>query len=391
MHYDFDNYVDRTGTHALKWEARPGLIPLWVADMDLPCAEPILKALHARVDHGIFGYTGTLKEDYTDAVLGWMARRFDWCPKAEWIRYTAGVVQAVSFLVHLLSAPGDGIIIQKPVYGPFMMSVNTQDRVEYNSPLLKKPAANGSVRYVMDFEDLAVKFADPAVKGMILCNPHNPVGRVWTEDELNRLLQLAKANGKWIISDEIHCDIVRKGMRHTPLLKLAAACGWEDHVYACTSVSKSFNLAGMQLANTFIPNEETRKRWAGYVEGTIHIGLANPLSIAAMQAAYTESEDWLDEANAYIDDNLAFLRKYLAEKLPKAVMAECEGTYLAWVDFSAYVKDAAELTRRLSENAGVALSDGAGFGEEAPIQRINVACCRRQLREGLDRIVAELA
>ncbi len=385
MQYNFDEFVDRSGTHATKWEVRPDLLPLWVADMDLPCAEPIIEALHKRVDRRIFGYTQTLTGEYTDALLGWMDRRFDWQPKAEWVRYAIGVIQGLSCLVNMLSRPGDGIIVQKPVYGPFMMSIETQDRVVCDSPLRKVDG-----RFEMDFEDLEKKFADPSIVGMIMCSPHNPVGRVWTEAELTRLLELAKANGKWIISDEIHCDILRKGVVQTPLLKLAAKMDYTDHVYACTSVSKTFNMAGMLLANIFVPNADIRARWDTWVANTLHVSAANPLSIAAMTAAYNEGEDWLDQANAYIDDNLEYLRKYLAEKLPKAVMSDCQGTYLAWVDFSAYEPDVKELERRLQEDAKVFLTSGSAFGETGPVQRINVACPRSLLREGMDRITAML-
>lgn len=385
MEYDFDTLVDRSGTLSSKWDAKPGLLPLWVADMDLPCADPILKALHQRVDRSIFGYTETLTKEYTDSVTGWMKRRFGWDADAQWIRYSAGVVQALSALIYLLSKPGDKILLQKPVYGPFMMAVESQDRVVCNSPLVLK-----GNRYEIDFDDLAEKFADPQVAGMLMCSPHNPAGRVWSTEELTRILSLAKANGKWIISDEIHSDIVREGITQTPLLKLAG--DWTDHVYACTSVSKTFNLAGMQLSNIFIPNADTRARWDNYVRGTLHVGNANPLSITAMMAAYNESEDWLNAANAYIDANLEFLRTYLAQKLPKATMAVCEGTYLAWVDFTAYEPDTDKLNSLLTEDAKVALVPGEAFGAEEGrnYQRINVACPRFYVREGIDRIAAVL-
>ena len=383
MQYNFDEFVDRSGTRASKWDARPDLLPLWVADMDLPCAEPIIQALHKRVDRRIFGYTETLTPAYTGAVLGWMERRFGWQPKAEWIRYSAGVIQAQSCLIHMLSKPGDKIIVQKPVYGPFMMSIETQDRVVSNNALVRC-----GDHYDMDFDDLAARFADPETVGMILCNPHNPVGRVWTADELRRVLELARANGKWIISDEIHSDIIRAGVTQTPLLSLAG--DWADHVYVCTSPSKTFNLAGMQLANTFIPNEDIRRQWDSYVGNTLHVNSANPLSIAAMIAAYTEGDEWLDQANAYIDANLQFLRTYLRERMPKAVMFNCQGTYLAWVDFSAYEPDPARLTQRLQQDAKVFLTEGSAFHETGAFQRINVACPRSLLREGLDRITATL-
>lgn len=387
MQYDFDEFVSRAGTHATKWEARPDLLPLWTADMDLPCAEPIIQALHRRVDRRIFGYTDTMSQAYTDAVLGWFARRHGWQAQKEWIRYSAGVVQALSALIHILSKPGDGILIQPPVYGPFSSCIRARERVLYNNPLRCTRDESG-IRYAMDYDDLEVKLADPAIVGIIICNPHNPVGRVWTPQELQRLVDIARKNNKWIICDEIHCDLVRKGVKHTPMLTVAG--DWADHVFVCTSPSKTFNLAGMQLSNTFIPSAEVRKAWDAYMGGVLHIGMANPLSIEATIAAYNEGDEWLDQLSDYLDDNLAFVRTYLAKHLPKAVMAPCEGTYLAWVDLSAYEPDPAVLTRRLLEEARVFLSSGDFFGEPAAFQRINTACPRSILQEALDRITATL-
>ena len=390
MKYDFDEIVDRSGTLSTKWEACPGRIPLWVADMDLPCAQPILDALHARVDRRIFGYTETLTQEYTDAVRGWTQRRFGYAPQPEWIRYAGGVIQIISCLVYLLSKPGDRIIIQRPVYGPFAMSTETQGRVVSDSKLKLTKQADGFARYEIDFDDLAVRFADPGTVGMILCSPHNPVGRVWTAQELRRIVDLAKANGKWIIADEIHSDIVRADQKQHALL--AVAPDYAENIYVCTSPSKTFNLAGMQLANAFIANAEVRRRWDGYVANTLHVGHASPLSIAAMIAAYTEGEDWLDQANAYMDANIAWLEGFVREQLPKAVMTHSEGTYLCWLNLTAYEPDAKELNRRLRDDAKVWLTEGTAFGAEDGLdwQRVNVACPRSQLAEGMRRIAAEL-
>ncbi len=381
MLYNFDEAVDRRNTDAIKWDACREAVPLWVADMDLVCAQPIIDALRQRVGQKIYGYTNTLTPTYLNAVTGWMARRFDWQAKGEWIRNADGVIQAISGLIYLLSKPGDSIIIQQPVYGPFAMEIQTQDRVIRNSELIFQ---DGSYR--MDFADLEAAFADEKVKGMILCNPHNPVGRVWAEQELTTLLALAKENKKWIISDEIHCDIIRADQKNIPLLKLAEKIDYTDFVYACTSPSKGFNLAGMNLANAFIPNQTTRNGWDRYVRATLHVANANPFSISAMEAAYSDGgAEWLDQANAYIDANIAYLQSFLKKHLPLAFMAPCQGTYLTWVNFDAYEKDADAFQSALLK-AGVCLNAGSGFGATQNWQRINVACPRSQLQAGLEII-----
>lgn len=383
MKYDFDKIIDRGNTYSLKWDIGGDILPLWVADMDFACAPAIQKALHERIDRQIYGYTNILQKDYTDAVCGWFKRRFDWEIDSEHIRYTAGCIQALSFFVTILSKPGDKIVIQRPVYYPFTLMVELQGREVSNNPLVM--TENG---YEMDFEDLEKKLADPEAVGMILCSPHNPVGRVWTVEELRRVVDIAKKYNKWIISDEIHCDLVRKGVKHIPLLKLAP--DYADRIVACTSPSKTFNLAGMQLSDIIIPGEEFRALWKHQVTGIMHVNVANPLSICAMQAAYNESEEWLDQLNEYLDENIRFLSAYIAEKLPKAKVFDCQGTYLVWVDFRAYERDAQKLEERTQSKAKVYLDDGYMFGPEGEgFERFNVACPRSILKECVDRLAAE--
>ena len=384
MQYDFDTIIDRSGTYSLKWDVDAAL-PLWVADMDFACAPEIRRALHERVDRQIYGYTNLLEKDYTDAVRGWFGRRFGWEIQPEWIHYTAGCIQALSFLVDLLSRPGDRIVIQRPVYYPFTMMVELQGRRVSNNPLVLTDAG-----YRMDFDDLERKLGDPAAAGMILCSPHNPVGRVWTEEELRHVVEIAKKYDKWIISDEIHCDLVRRGKRQIPLLKLAP--DYARRIVACTAPSKTFNLAGMQLSNIIIPSEVYRAAWKHRVTDIMHMDVANPFSICAMQTAYNECGDWVDQLNDYLDENIAFFTRYMAQKLPRVRVFACEGTYLPWADFRPYIADAKEQQRVIRERAGVYLDDGSIFGAEgAGFQRFNLACPRSVVKECVDRLAEAIS
>ena len=253
-----------------------------------------------------------------------------------------------------------------------------------NNPLRYE---NGA--YTMDYTDLEEKLSNPANKGMILCSPHNPVGRVWTEEELKQVIAIAQKYDKWIITDEIHCDLIRAGYTHTPLLKLCPE--YKDRIIACTAPSKTFNLAGMQISNIIIPNAEYRGKWWQYTMNEVSITSASPFGITAMMAAYNESEDWLNQVNAYLDDNVAFMRQYLQEHLPEAHLVEPQGTYLVWVDLNAYCSDAKELERLMLEEAGVYFDEGYIFGEAgAGFERFNIACPRSILEKSLERMTKVL-
>lgn len=389
MKYDFDTLVERRGTHCCKFDTIPeeagkNAIPVSIADMDLPCAEPIIRALHERIDQRIFGYTVYENEDCKEAVTGWYRKRFGWEIDKNDIFFSPGVVPALAFLIQFLTKEGDGVIIQRPVYHPFTGKVEANGRKVVNSPLVRK----GST-YEMDFDDLDRKFADENTKGMILCSPHNPVGRVWREDELRKIVDIAKKYDKWIISDEIHADLTRVGVTHTPLLKLAP--DYSDRIIVCTAPSKTFNLAGMQLSNIVIENPEYQKKWLHVIGDQNSVGFANPFGITAMIAAYNESEDWLDQVNAYIDGNIAMCREFVAEHLPRATMVDCEGTYLVWLDLRAYCADKEELEEMMLRRAKVALDEGYMFGEEGiGFERINVACPRSIVRQCLERMAQVL-
>ena len=386
--YDLDQLVDRKGTFSSKWEFMPGddqsALPPWVGDMDFPCADPIIDALHKRIDRKIFGYTVYNNPTYKEAVTGWYKRRHGWDVKAEDIFFSPGVVPAICYLIQALSEEGDGIVIQRPVYYPFTNSILGNGRKVVNNPLIYRDG-----RYTMDYEDLDKKLADPGVKGMILCSPHNPVGRVWTLDELKKVVEIAKKYDKWIISDEIHFDLVREGVTHIPLLK--ACPEYKDRIIVCTAPSKTFNLAGMQLSNIVIENPEYQEKWLHTIGDKNSVGFANPFGITAMIAAYNESEDWLNQVNAYIDGNIAFCKEFVAERLPKATMVDCEGTYLVWLDLREYCKDKEELEEMMLRRAKVALDEGYMFGEEGiGFERINVACPRSIVKECMERMAKVL-
>lgn len=392
MNYDFDRIIDRRGSHSVKWEhipypedapPREDLIPLWIADMDFPCAEPIIRAMKDRADHGLFGYSSPNAEDYLTAVRGWFRRRFDWDFDAEAIQVAPGVVPALGVLLRALTGPGDGVLIQPPVYYPFSKMITANGRRVVANPL---KCLEG--RYLIDWEDLEKKVAAPETTMMILCSPHNPVGRVWTPEELERTARLCLNNGVILVSDEIHCDLVRRGKEHYPADKIVA----DDRIITCTSASKSFNLAGLQVSNIIIKNEEYRKKWQREYHEVCGLFGASPLSIAATIAAYNEGEPWLSQVIDYLDGNLAFIGEFLGEHLPRAHYAPSEGTYFAWLDLRDFGFSAEELEERMVRRGGVILDEGYIFGKEGRgFERINAACPRQLLKESLERMAAVLA
>jgi len=390
MKYDFDIPVDRSGTHAVKLEVHPSgapadILPLWVADMDFPCANPIIDALHRRIDNRIFGYTQYDTPRLKDAVYSWFHKRFGWDIDKQWIFFSPGVVPAIALLINCLSEEGDGIIIQRPVYYPFTGKITANRREAVNSPLIRK----GNT-YTMDFEDLEKKFADPKNKGMILCSPHNPVGRVWTESELRKLLEIAKKYDKWIISDEIHCDLTRMNVKHTPLLAIAG--DYRDRIIACTAPSKTFNLAGAQFSNIIIPNPDYQKKWTEFANNRLSAaGGCSPFGLEATVAAYTEGEEWLDQVREYIDGNITYIEKFVKEKLPKAAVIACEGTYLVWIDLRAYCGDHKKLEQIMLHDARLFLDEGYIFGDEGSgYERINAATPRANIVSCMERLKGAL-
>lgn len=383
MKFNFDEIIDRSGTRSVKLDALPegytqNAIPLWVADMDFAAAPPILEALHKRVDKQIFGYTMYDDTELKSAITGWFSRRYGWTADPDTIFYSPGIVPALAVLVNALTEPGDGIVIQRPVYFPFTSQVENNGRVIFNNAL---QCENG--RYEMDYIDLEEKLSDPAVKGMILCNPHNPVGRVWSEAELRHTVELARKYRKWIISDEIHMDLTRTGIKYTPLLKIAPE--YADQIITCTAPSKTFNLAGLCISNIIITNPDFQAKWLEIIDKRYDFGMPNLFGIEANIAAYEEGGEWLDEVRAYIDGNFEFLKKFCREELPDSRVTDSEGTYLGWVDLRAYGKTAEQL-QALMLKADVLFNNGAMFGEEGEgFIRINLAAPRALIEEAMTR------
>jgi len=381
--YNFDQIVDRKGTYSSKWEHTPpgnapDALPFWVADMDFPAADPIIEALHARVDRLVFGYTAFDKE-IKDAVTGWFKKRYDWHVDNKNVLFCPGLVTGIAIMVNMLSEEGDGIIIQPPVYHLFAMKIESNNRKVVNNPLILKDG-----RYEIDFEDLEAKFADPKNKGLMLCSPHNPSGRVFSEEELKKTVALAKKYGKWIVSDEIHADTVRKGITFIPCAKIAG--DYSSEIITLTAPSKAFNIAGLKVSNIIIEKEEYKKLFNNLVTDKLHISGINPLSAAATIAAYTKGEEWLEQVNDYIDGNVDFCMEFFKKELPKSRPIYIEGTYLFWVDLSAYEPDHEKLEQLMKE-AKIALNDGYIFGDEGKgFERINLACPRSMLEEGVKRM-----
>lgn len=385
MKFHFDEIIDRTGTDSIKLEAgekiNPYLpkehIPLWVADMDFACAPEILRAMQTRLERKIFGYTN-LSEACQTSACRWMERRFDWKADAQQIVYSAGIVATLYAAVARLTRPGDEVCFLTPAYRPFDESVKKQGRV----PLYSRMIHRGG-NWTIDFADLLAKLSRPKCTMFLHCDPHNPTGRVFTETELRHLGKLCFSNDVFVVSDEIHEDLTRKGLTHIPLQKLYPT---EKRIITCTSPSKSFNLAGNNHAHLFIPDEALRRDWTK----NYYNGHPNALSNEATIAAYDRSEDWLDELRDYLDESFAMMKQMLDERLPKAKFSIAQGTYLAWVDLSVLGLTEQELKRRVSE-AGVFVQFGEDFVDNASCcMRVNLASPRSLVREGLERICRAL-
>ena len=468
--YDFDKPINRQGTHCVKWDMAPhypqtptpnpspregsldtfppddatskanqaplpwggaggGLIPLWVADMDFEAAPAIRKALQKRVEHGVFGYA-IVQDSYYDAVINWYERRHQWHIEREWIQYTTGVVPAISAVIKALTMPGERVLIMTPVYNCFFSSIRNNGCEVVESKLVPvncaptQEAASPTLTYEVDWDDFERKCADEKCTVFLLCNPHNPAGRVWTREELQRMNDICQRHHVRIISDEIHCELTMPGHEFVPFGRVStplpsreatgvfraatgvaaapqrganpsfateeqgggsAGAGW----VICCSPSKSFNTAGLQMANIICADAETRRR----IDRAININEicdVNPFAPLAVEAAYNESEDWIDELNQYLWGNYQALLAFFAEQLPQLKVFKLEGTYLVWVDITALRVSADEIEEKLLREARVWVNSGTMYGADGYI-RINIATQRAQLMEGLKRMASVLA
>lgn len=383
MKFNFDKIIDRTNNFSAKWSemnknfGTNNLLPMWVADMDFLTAPCVMEALKDRLEQGIFGYT-TRPSSYNESIVNWLDNRFSWKINQEWLMFSPAVITSISLLIQNLTQKNDKIMIQEPVYSPFHSIVESNERNLVISPLVKLD--DGS--YVMDYEDIEAKIKD--VKVFILCNPHNPVGRVWTREELTRLGEICLKHNVLIISDEIHSDIILKNHKHTPFASISKE--FSENTITCMAPTKTFNLAGLQSSFLVISNpyyyEVMDKAFS-----ILDIKRNNAFSLVATEAAYNYGEDWLYELIKYIEDNVDFAIDYIKNHMPQLKVKKPEGTYLLWVDFSNLNVDKKDLKNALINKGRIALSDGSSFGIGGDgYYRINLACPRSMVLEGLKRI-----
>lgn len=380
MKYDFDKTIDRRATNSYKWDSAPeGVLPMWVADMDFRTAPAIIDALQKRVAHGIFGYT-RVPDAYYDAVTSWFSRRHGWDIDREWIIYTSGVVPAVSAVIKAMTVPGDKVIVQTPVYNCFFSSIRNN-----GCEIVSNPLRRTADTYEMDFDALERCAADPRAKVMLLCNPHNPAGRVWTPDELTRLGNICLRNGVTVVSDEIHCELVYQGFKYTPFASLSDA--FLHRSVTCVSPSKAFNIAGLQIANIVAFDNDLRSR----IDKAININEVcdvNPFGVAATIAAYNEGEEWLNQLVDYLHGNYEAMVEFCQRELPEFPITRLEGTYLVWMDCSSLGMPSDALEHALLDDARLWLNAGTMYGAEGEgYMRWNIACPRSVMLDGLNRFL----
>lgn len=381
MQYNFDKITERRGTNSLKYDfalerGKPkDILPLWVADMDFPVAKEITESLMEAVNHGIYGYSDA-KESYFQAVAGWMEQNHSWKVEKEWLVKTPGVVFAIAMAIRALTRQGDSVMIQTPVYYPFKSVVEDNGRVLVENTLVEKDG-----RYTMDLFDFEQKIRDEKVKMLVLCSPHNPVGRVWTKEELLAVGEICLKYGVYVVCDEIHQDFVYPGNCHSVFVSLREE--FQKITITCTAPSKTFNIAGLQISNIFIPNPDIRVLFQAEIDKTGYCEI-NKMGLIACESAYRYGREWLSQLQNYLQGNLDFMRNFLEERIPQLKLVEPEGTYLVWVDFRALGLSHDELENLIVNKAGLWLDNGRIFGETGEgYQRFNIACPRETLKEAL--------
>ena len=380
MKFDFDSVTDRRGSMSYKWDGEgdgPEVIQMWVADMDFRTAPSVIEALRKRVDHGVFGYV-SVPDTYYEALCRWFETRHQWKIDRSKVIYTSGVVPAVSAIIKALVRPGEGVILQTPAYNCFFSSIRNNGALTVENPLRRVETGTGFT-YSIDFDALEKLASNPQNKLMILCNPHNPSGRVWRREELERVAEICRRNGVRVVSDEIHCELVHPGCQpYTPYATI------DPEAIVCCSPSKAFNTAGLQIANIVCPDEEVRAKVDRAINDN-EVCDVNPFGVTGLIAAYNEGEEWLDALNGYLFDNYRLLRSAIAEKFPKLKVCDSESTYLAWVDVSETGMSGDQFADMLLEKAKVRVSSGSIYGDPSSI-RINYACPRSVVEEAIDRM-----
>lgn len=386
MQYNFDRVPERKGTNTFKWDSmeklfgRNDLLPMWVADMDFPVPEGVRRSIENRARHGIFGYTFTPESAY-QAVIDWMKHRHGWEIEREWLSLMPGVMPSVAFVIQAFTSPGDGVIVQPPVYYPFFSVVKANGREVLENPL----QIDSDGKYLIDFAGLEEKLKQGG-KILLLCTPHNPVGRVWTREELAETGRLCRKHGAIVLSDEIHADLVFPGVNHLPFPTVSGEL--RDISIVARAPSKSFNIPGLTISELIIPSERLRTRFSRY-NRALFMHITNLFSTIALEAAYREGSEWLDHVLRYIEENIEFAGEWFGNNLPEVSFRKPEGTYLLWLDCRKTGLDAGESARRLKERGKIALNPGEMFGTGGEgFHRMNVACPRRLVEEGCRRIAA---
>jgi cystathionine beta-lyase len=382
MNYDFNQLINREGTSSVKYDLREAIfgredvIPMWVADMDFPVPPFVADAVRKRAEHPIYGYS-IIPESYYQAIINWQKKRYGWEIEKDWILFSPGVVTGLNIIVQAMTEPGDQIIVQPPVYFPFFSSVNNNGRKLLYNQLIEKDGV-----YSIDFDDLEKKMAGGA-KMLIICNPHNPVGRCWTKSELEQLAACSLRHGAILVSDEIHCDLVFKPYSHIPMATISEEL--LKNTITCIAPSKTFNLAGLFSSSIIIADEKLRKKFKTAEERT-HLS-ANIFGITAAEAAYSEGEAWLEELMEYLKSNVELVARFLKENTPEISISPVEATYMLWLDFRKTGLPAKEVKRLLIEKAGIGLVEGPTFGPGGDgFQRMNIACPKSILERALESL-----
>ena len=385
--YDFDKRVDRKGTASVKYDllnpifGSDDILPMWVADMDFEVADFIRNAIAERVGHPVFGYTYR-PSSFFEAVSSWVDRRHGWKVDPGAVNFSPGIVPALNMCVMEFTEPGDRIVVQPPVYFPFFSAVTNHQRELVHNQLVKE---NGD--YVIDFDGLEAEFRKGA-KMFFLCHPHNPVGRAWSREELEKIAALCNTYDMLVISDEIHSDLLLFGHRHIPLASLGKEIA--DRTLTCMAPSKSFNLAGLYTSTVIATNPELKKRYDRILD-VVHVGGDNVLGQVALEAAYTQGDEWLDQLNGYLEENFLFLKEFLKNRAPEVGISPLEATYLTWLDFSYLELTESELKNFIIRKCRLGLNDGPMFGPGGTNhQRMNIATPRSVLSEGLERLAEGL-
>lgn len=376
--FNFDKEINRRNTNAEKWKVEGNELPMWVADMDFEAAPAIRKALETRFKHGIFGYAGITDEWY-EAYIGWWKHRHNFTMQKDWLIFTTGVVPAISSMVRKLTTPAEKVILQTPVYNIFFNSILNNGRVALESPLVFK-----NNRYEMDFEQLEKDLSDIQTTLMILCNPQNPGGRIWTKEELIRVAELCKKYGVTVISDEVHCDLTVNGNKYVPFASVSETA--REISITCMSPGKSFNIAGLHTAAVSVPNEILRNK-VNRGLNTDEVAEPNAFAIEAAVAAYTGGAEWLDALNGYLDESRKIVLDFIADEIPEIKIIEKEATYLFWIDVRGLKNAGKGFAKELRLTTGLYLIDGKAYGKVGEgFVRMNIACTKKNLKDGLERL-----